>query len=346
MLNGKFGSYLFIQNLNPVPGSDEDKFTQLVQQQQAFAGEGFPADGPDALIKQFDDLKFISRLKKARPPKPDKEAEGGSEAEGATFATAGGGAGGKYPRKTTDASKARPGAVPNSEGVYFSNIKCNNCGQYGHYQSDCEARESAAKGGGKDGKSGSANATVGDDADNPAPADGTSNEEQVHAIAGGVEIAGTGKNADPAPSDRYGMMFATGLSSTDDPDPSPLPDFATAIREVQRATGADRSLSLVNIEAGGVAIEVTEDVAAYGYSFTTSEDGVNRYWVLLDNQSTVDLFCNEDLLRKGSVHDSDKWIRIRSDGGVTRTCRVGYLDGYGWVWVNPKGVHPLLSPRA
>lgn len=69
MLNGKFGSYLFIQNLNPVPGSDEDKFTQLVQQQQAFAGEGFPADGPDALIKQFDDLKFISRLKKARPPK-------------------------------------------------------------------------------------------------------------------------------------------------------------------------------------------------------------------------------------------------------------------------------------
>lgn len=68
---------------------------------------------------------------------------------------------------------------------------------------------------------------------------------------------------------------------------------------------------------------------------------VDRHWVLIDNQSTVDLFSNTDLLE--DVHEGEHEVTVTSDGGVTTTKLVGHLPGYGWVYVNPDGIANILS---
>jgi hypothetical protein len=66
-----------------------------------------------------------------------------------------------------------------------------------------------------------------------------------------------------------------------------------------------------------------------------------KSWILLDNQSTVDVFCNRGLLT--NVRETNKLMNIRCNAGVTRTNMVGELNGYGKVWYNPKGIANILS---
>ena len=64
-------------------------------------------------------------------------------------------------------------------------------------------------------------------------------------------------------------------------------------------------------------------------------------WILLDNQSTLDVFSNSKLLL--NVRKSDKTMNIHSTGGVSHTDMVGDLPGYGTVWYQPRGIANILS---
>ena len=56
---------------------------------------------------------------------------------------------------------------------------------------------------------------------------------------------------------------------------------------------------------------------------------LDKNWILLDNQSTVDLFSNPDLLEPRSIHETDgPALRVHSTGCVTVTRMVGMLQGY------------------
>jgi hypothetical protein len=69
--------------------------------------------------------------------------------------------------------------------------------------------------------------------------------------------------------------------------------------------------------------------------------GVPKTWILLDNQSTVDVFYNGDLLmniREGKGH-----LDIHCNAGVATTNLVGDLAGYGTVWYHPGGIANILS---
>jgi hypothetical protein len=68
---------------------------------------------------------------------------------------------------------------------------------------------------------------------------------------------------------------------------------------------------------------------------------INKSWVILDNGSTVDIFCNGDLLE--NVRSTNHTIRVRCNAGVTETNMKGDLPGYGTVWYNPKGMANILS---
>jgi hypothetical protein len=54
---------------------------------------------------------------------------------------------------------------------------------------------------------------------------------------------------------------------------------------------------------------------------------VPKAWILLDNQSTVNVLYNKDLLR--NVRRSNKHMDIHCNAGVTSTNLIGDLPGYG-----------------
>ncbi len=79
-----------------------------------------------------------------------------------------------------------------------------------------------------------------------------------------------------------------------------------------------------------------------GVVMQVGADGCLPYdWILLDNQSTVDVFCNKDVLR--NVREHNDVMAIHCNAGVTKTKWVCELAGYGMVWYNPNGIANILA---
>ena len=73
----------------------------------------------------------------------------------------------------------------------------------------------------------------------------------------------------------------------------------------------------------------------------SAEAKVNALWTLLNSQSTIDLFCTGKMLQ--NIHTIDIFLTVYSTGGVTKTNKIGFLPGYGWVWYHPGGLANILS---
>jgi hypothetical protein len=70
-------------------------------------------------------------------------------------------------------------------------------------------------------------------------------------------------------------------------------------------------------------------------------------WLLLDNQSTINVFANGDMLE--DIHEVDDEMAIASNGGTNVTWEMGTLPGYGLVWYDCssrdcKHCEPIKSP--
>ena len=78
-----------------------------------------------------------------------------------------------------------------------------------------------------------------------------------------------------------------------------------------------------------------------GASSMSSRSSIPESWILLDSQSTIDVFSNKALLK--DIHESDTTLRIRCNAGVKTTKFRGHLSGYGWVWYYPEGIANILS---
>ena len=64
-------------------------------------------------------------------------------------------------------------------------------------------------------------------------------------------------------------------------------------------------------------------------------------WILLDSQSTVDIFSNADLLT--NIRQVNTQMVIYCNAGTSKTNWVGDLGNYGTVWYNPAGIANILS---
>ena len=64
-------------------------------------------------------------------------------------------------------------------------------------------------------------------------------------------------------------------------------------------------------------------------------------WILLDNQSTVDVFTNRRLLK--NIRRAKTNMFIHCTVGVAKTNLIGDLPGYGTVWYHPGGIANILS---
>ena len=80
----------------------------------------------------------------------------------------------------------------------------------------------------------------------------------------------------------------------------------------------------------------------YGHILKQSKgSAVIKDWILLNIQSTVDVFYNAQLLR--NIRKFNRTLDIHCNAGVVSTDMVGDLPGYGTVWYHPTGTANILS---
>jgi hypothetical protein len=79
-----------------------------------------------------------------------------------------------------------------------------------------------------------------------------------------------------------------------------------------------------------------------GMVLNINEEGrVPNSQMLLDNQSTVDIFHNEELIK--NILQSNGYMHIHCNAEVASTNLIGDLPGYGTVWYHPKGIANIMS---
>lgn len=68
-----------------------------------------------------------------------------------------------------------------------------------------------------------------------------------------------------------------------------------------------------------------------------------RNWILFDNQSTIDIFCNDTILSNIQVVNNSK--PIETNDGVLTTNQIGILRDYGDVWNHKDVIANILCLR-
>jgi len=67
---------------------------------------------------------------------------------------------------------------------------------------------------------------------------------------------------------------------------------------------------------------------------------IPKSWILLDSQSTVDVFSNKKLIT--NIRESKRVLTLHCNAGKVSVTQKGDLCGYGTVWYYPDGIANIL----
>ena len=116
-----------------------------------------------------------------------------------------------------------------------------------------------------------------------------------------------------------------------------VPTFEEAIEQEEPHNGYCHVAYLFNQEG-----DVEEDLTSYtNHIYNQSSTKLGLFQVLLDSQSTSDVFVNPAFLT--NIRKCKWTLKLRTQSGVCSINMVGDLPGVGTVWYYPKGVANILS---
>lgn len=78
--------------------------------------------------------------------------------------------------------------------------------------------------------------------------------------------------------------------------------------------------------------------------FNNVKGRLNPFWILIDNQLTVYVFCNTPILLQ-NIRTVEKELHLYTNAGMSVINVVGDLLGFGTVWLHRDGIANVLSSR-
>jgi hypothetical protein len=113
----------------------------------------------------------------------------------------------------------------------------------------------------------------------------------------------------------------------------------TLCKRLSRAAAGARGTGTQLLMEGMEELVVKD---SFQFAQAQLEGRLPKTWILLDNQSTVNIFCNKDLLK--DVRITHHCMCVRCNAGWSVTNMIGRFPGYpGEIWYNPNGIANILS---